>query len=117
MKTEIWVTHSYGAHKIIFKKDFDLPFVPFLGLRIIDSKNDEEVIIELSNNKQSWHTLIDYNIKGKFFVVDFRIYWKHPVTDETIDYIIKNFTKLGWERKDTTDIQELKELMKRNWEM
>jgi len=113
MKTEFWVIHSYGAWEITFKKNFDLPCTPFIGMFILDEVGDAECQIELANNQYK-STMIFYYTKTKSFIVDIREHWRQPVTDETIDDIIKYFTVCGWERTDTTDIVALKELMNRN---
>lgn len=114
MKTEIWVTFNYGGWTIAFSKTFELPFIPFIGLHIDDAEADgDEHIIELAENDYC-HTYIGYNVKKKMFDVTVRNSWKRPVSDETIDDKIIYFKKHGWERMDSTNIAELKELMKRN---
>ena len=113
MKTEIYMIHSYGAWQITFKKTFNLPFVPFIGLFILDEVEDNEVQIELADNKYV-RTIIYYFPKQEMFTVDIREHWREPVTDETIDDILKYFTACEWERRDDTDISQLKELMHKN---
>lgn len=113
MKTEIWVTFNYGGWTLSFSKTFELPFVPFVGLHLDDSDDEDEHIVELAENEYCT-TYIGYNVKKKMFEVNVRNHWKRPVTDETIDSKLTDFKKNGWSRRDSTNIAELKELMLRN---
>jgi hypothetical protein len=113
MKTEIWMIHSYGAWEIAFKKKFDLPFTPFVGLFILDQVGSNEVQIECTNNQYKT-TMFFYYTKTKSFTIDIKEHWEMPVSDETIDNILKYFMACGWKREDTTNIDDLKELMKNN---
>lgn len=109
-KIDVWVTHSYGYYEIRFRKVFNLPFVPFIGLILCDNIDDNELMVELRNNEYC-STRIHYHLDINEFEVNIREPWRNPVTDETIDYVISSFTKAGWERKDQTDIADLKKLM------
>lgn len=113
MKTEIWVTFNYGAWVISFKKRFDLPFTPVLGIQIYDEVGEYENTISLENVDGFCSTTIQYLTKEKSFLVDVRNFWKHPVTANVIDTEIEIFTNTGWERVDDTNIDDLKNLMKR----
>lgn len=108
-KNNIWVSFNYGSHSLVYSKYITLPFVPFLGFSII--VNDEkEYEIELVNNEYC-HTTIKWNIEKEQFEINIRNVWKFPVSDETIDYILEEFS--DWERHDQTDIESLKNLMKK----
>jgi hypothetical protein len=113
MKTEVWVSFNYGGWSLIFLKEFDLPFTPFYGMSLLDELDYSENDIRFVTNDYC-ETIITYNAKHKKFVVDVHNRWKWAVTDETIDDTLKQFLNTNWERKDRTDISELKELMNRN---
>jgi hypothetical protein len=114
MKTEFWVSFNYGAMQLVFVKTFDLQFTPFIGLIILEESEESGNRIELVNNSYC-NTDIIYKPDSGEFEVDVRNHWTRPVTDEEVDYQIANFAKFGWERHDTTNIKELKELMLRNY--
>ena len=95
------------------KKKFKLDFIPFYNLIIFEEKNGYENIIELSNNDYT-STQIYYNTTSKEFDIYIRTSWRYPVTDETVDDILETIDRFQWFRKDTTDIQSLKDLMKKN---
>jgi hypothetical protein len=48
-------------------------------------------------------------------LVDVRNVWKRPVDNEVIDETIEVFKNTGWKREDSTNIIELKELMKKDY--
>ena len=105
-KVEIWVNYYYGGWHLSFSKSFDLPFVPFVGLVLVDKYKDDE-------NEVRLETII-YDIRENSFLVDVRNVWKCPVDNEVIDETIEVFKKTGWKREDNTNIEDLKELMKRD---
>lgn len=37
---EVWVNYYYGGIHLSFSKSFDLPFVPFVGLVLVEMKLD-----------------------------------------------------------------------------
>lgn len=111
-KTDIWVSFNYGAYSLRFRKIFELSFVPFFGMWFADDNENYENVIEFNNNEYCT-TIIMYNAKDSSFEVNVRNLWKRGASDEAIDYAIEKFTATGWERRDTTNIPELKELMKR----
>jgi hypothetical protein len=114
MKTEIWVSFNYGGWSLVFSKEFDFPFTPFLGLRILDEKGDFENMIELANNDYC-RTIIDYKVKDNCFIVDIGNIWKYEIAEDVLDDTIKCFTNTDWIRKDTTNVDDLKELMNNNY--
>lgn len=114
MKTQVWVTFNYGGWYLAFSKVFELGFTPFPGLVLFDDSVDgHEHQVEFVDNDYTT-TMIHYKVSDKSFLVDVRNVWKHPVTEETIDYEIENYARFGWIREDRTDIPALKELMNRN---
>ena len=114
-RVEIWVSYHYGGWYLSFSKSFDLPFVPFAGLVLVDKYKDEENEIRLENHSYCTTTII-YDIREDSFLIDVRNLWKRPVMDEVIDETIELFKKTGWTQEDTTNIEELKDLMKREYE-
>jgi hypothetical protein len=111
MKVEIYTSYNYGVWNLSYRKTFDLPFVPFIGLRLcFDSKNDYYVNLD---NNNFCRTMIDFDVESQTFVVDVRNVWKNPVSDESIDCVVEQFS--SWDSTHTTKIDELKELMQRNY--
>ena len=112
-KTEIWISFNYGGWNLVFSKNFELSFIPFFGLQLTETiDEDNENKIKLNNNDYTI-TTIDYNITNDQFDIDIRNHWKYPVSDETIDDTIKLFGLHNWNRQDNTNIDDLKELMLR----
>ena len=111
MRTDIWVTHHYGAWEITHKKTFYLKFAPFPGLVILDEVKDGECRIELISHHYC-DTIIAYHAATKKFEVDVREHWRNPVREDVVDDILEMFKACKWERKDRTNIDDLKKLMK-----
>jgi hypothetical protein len=106
-KVDLWVSFNYGSNRLVYQKNIRLPFVPFIGLRIIyDDAN--ELDIEIKNDDYTT-SVISYDLEKKQFEVNVSIYWKRPVSDEYLDEVIVNFS--GWNKKHNTNIDELKELL------
>jgi len=114
-RVEVWVSYNYGGWYLAFSKSFDLPFTPFPGLILIDKYKDEENEIRMENHSYCTTTIL-YDIRENTFLVDVRNVWNRPVDEEVIDEALEIFKKTGWTRMDSTKIQELKELMKRDYE-
>lgn len=112
-RVKINVTFNYGGWQLWFTKVFNFDFVPFYGLQLLDITDEHENIIRLENTDYC-DTEIYYDIRRKEFGVDVRNKWKQPVADETIDSVIEMFQAHEWDRLDTTNIEDLKELMHRN---
>jgi len=113
-RVEIWVNYYYGGIHLSFSKSFDLPFVPFVGLVLVDKYKDDENEIRLEEHSYC-HTTIIYDIREDSFLVDVRNVWKRPVDEEVIDEALEIFKNTGWKREDSTNIIELKELMKKDY--
>jgi len=103
-KTEIWVSFSYGGWNLVFSKHFDLPFVPFHGLCLMDKTENFENPIRLETNEYC-STFIQYNLKNQSFYINVRNVWKYGVMDEVIDDAINIFTKTGWTREDNAQMK------------
>ena len=111
MKTEIWVSFNYGGWSLVYSKIIELPFTPFIGLDIIF--NDEKEYSVTLNDNAYCSTIISYNLEKQQFEIDVRNAWKQPVTNETVDYVIDQFS--DWEKRHNTNIDDLKELMLRDY--
>jgi len=113
IKTEVWVTFAYGGWSLKFSKTFELDFAPFYNMVLLDFTKKYENTIAFENDDYT-STKIHYYARERKFEVDVRNIWKRPVTDETVDFEIARFKATGWKRRDTTNVADLKELMKRN---
>ena len=112
-KTNIWVSFVYGGWIISFKKEFTLPFTPFYDLTLMDGNSDIENNIELS--KTNYRTVnINYDTNKYLFDIDVRNSWRGGVRDEVVDDTIDIFTKTGWTRMDSQNIESMKKLMNDN---
>lgn len=116
MKITINRTFNYGYRNIWFRKDFEIPYPPFIGLSIIDTENDQEINLELVKNDYIDTCITYYPYGGSYHDanstnVEIRENWKFPVTEETVDNILESYIKAGWERRDTTDAEEMKQFM------
>lgn len=112
MKTEIWLTHRIGGWDLNYKKTFDLPFTPFMGLTIMDTKDDSEMRIELANHDYC-RTLIYWENGSDEMVVDVNNKWPDRVSIEEFDNTIKYLDKLGWTRVSRDiDIERFREFIK-----
>jgi hypothetical protein len=111
MKTEIWVSFNYGGWSLVYSKIIELPFPPFIGLDIIF--NDEKGYSVTLNDNDYCSTIISYNLEKQQFEIDVRNVWKQPVTDETVDMVIEEYS--DWEKRHSTNIDDLKELMLQNY--
>ena len=110
MKTEINISFSYGGWFLLFKRIFDLPFIPFMGLILtFDDKKEYDIILE-NDEQQKYYTSISYSINKKQFEVNIGKTWRDKINSDHIDYLLKKFS--SWERVDTTNILEFKKLMK-----
>lgn len=112
-KTEVYISYGYGAWKIRFKKEFNLPFVPFYDIILYDNNDGYENTIRLGNTDYQT-TDIMYDTNSNKFNISVRNVWRQPVSDTTIDDILKMFENTHWIRTDNTDISKFKELMNRN---
>ena|ERR1035437_833842 len=110
MKTEIVVSFNYGGSSMVYRKTIDLPFIPFFGLEII-TNDEKEYVIKLENNDYC-AAKIYFNLEKQQFEINVKNHWKYPVTDETVDYVVEQFS--DWEQVHISNIASLKELMSEN---
>jgi hypothetical protein len=108
---KIYVAYNYGGWTINFENEFVLPFAPFYEM-VLSYGNEYEISF-VNNDNQI--TIINYDYMYQSFDIHIRENWKYPVSDETVDGIIKTFTDSDWTRTDTTDIKELKKLMLKDY--
>lgn len=115
MKIIVTASFNYGAWSIDFRKEFNFPFVPFYNMILLDNDEDsqQENTIEFVSTDYT-STRIYYDNTENCFNVHVRYQWPRDVSDETIDDTLKTFKQTGWERWDTTNIDDLKELISRN---
>lgn len=107
MQVYICVEFSFGWMKLVFEKTYNLPFAPFYGLRLIVHPSYDDSIHLINNNYTS--TQIYYDVEEKRFKVYVHNKWRSAVNDDVIDSTIEEFE--GWDRLDTTDVDELKKAM------
>ena len=113
-KVEIWENYHFGGWTLSFMKEIELPFVPFYGLVINDHTDDHEHDIELVTHDYC-RTRIDWSLQKQKFSVDVRHVWKHPVRDDVVDEVLEIHKE--WTRNDRTNVDDLKSLMNRNYEI
>lgn len=113
MKNNIWVSFNYGGWSLVFSKTIELPFAPFFGLGII-TNDEKEHEVKLENNDYC-RTVISWNLDKQQFEINVRHIWRNPVSDETVDSTLLEFS--DWKRHDITDIQDLKDLMARDYKL
>ena len=111
MKTNILIIYNYGYRDLTFKKTFDLPFTPFLGMIIIDEEEDRDITLEF-NNDEYYSTIIYYYPKSNSFDVERHRNWcKYKPSVEIVEDILDNFKKLGWILESSEE--QVNEMM--NW--
>ena len=115
MKTIVELDYSYGYLSITFVKEFQFNFAPFYDLVIFEKNEEYEFINELVNTKYT-KTIISINVIENCFEVDIMEFWREPVTGETIDDIFEKAKAFNWKRTDSTDVNMLKDLMKKDYE-
>ena len=104
------ITYNYNSKHLSFSKMFELPFVPFYNMWLIDEKDGVKNEIKIENNRFV-NSIIEYEMNRRTFNIYIRENWKYPVSDETIDDILDKFKKTEWNREDNTDIIKMKQLM------
>jgi len=104
---------KYSGHEIIFKKIFEMPSAPFIGLGIYDSKDGYDSLIEIINNDYK-RSLIYYDINAKCYYVDIHNRYPQTVSHDTINQDLKTYDRLNWDKiKDDSDI--IKKIAKERW--
>jgi hypothetical protein len=105
----IALTHTYQfqEYDLIFETHIQLPFPPYMGLTIEDSLGLMIPLMCDENNA----TDINYNINTNQFSVHVAKLLRYPISNLILDRIVKKHLDNGWQRKDNTDINKLKELM------
>lgn len=113
IKTLVRSSFRYGGlRELIFKKYIELPSIPAEGFMLLESDDNMENIIEFKNNDNGLSSYIQWNLtKGELYLYSSQ-HWKYPVRDDVVDDIIKSYEYFGWERIDTTNVQEMKDFMK-----
>ena len=113
--TKVYLAFNYGAWGLGFEKIFELPCAPFYDMILFEDENENENSIRFSNDDCGHSAEIYFNVKEDNFFVDVREHWKYPVRDDVVDDMLEKFTSSGWKRTDTTDVNQLKELMNRDY--
>lgn len=111
-KIDFWVSYYYGAYTLRFRKEIEMPCAPFFGMWIIEEDEDTDTHYELVNNDYT-QTLICYNLKSGQFEINVRNSWTRGVDSDYLDSTIETHDRFRWEREDSTNIEELKNLMDR----
>lgn len=112
MTVQFRYTYNFGGWRLWFTKDIELPCAPFFGLMVIESDKDGN---ELSFTINEENCLIAYWSNEKQFEVNIREYWKPGTDAENINSAIENHSIFKWKREDSTNIEEMRELMIRNY--
>jgi len=69
MKNLIKYTFQYPPYEVILSKTFDLPFTPFIGLKIIDRVEHNQVVIDIRNYKDRYCDFA-FDVARKMYIVD-----------------------------------------------
>jgi hypothetical protein len=115
MKVLVEVTHSYGSHGICYSKMIEMPAAPFYDMSLFEYDVQYENKVDFVNDDYT-RTIIFFDMRKNLFEVSVRKNWKHPVTKETLDSLIKRFSYFEWTRWDNTNIEYLKQLMRKHYE-
>lgn len=111
MKTEIWVTYYLGIHEVTFKKTFQLPFVPVMGMDFLDENKDgDEIRISFEDDKET-KTRMEYNAASNSFFINVRSRLYDAMSDSYFDEEVKLYLSAGWECLNTKDVEKIKNLM------
>lgn len=114
MTTTIHISYNYGAQTLSFEKKFFLSFTPFPGLTIEDNwKVDQEIYL---GNTEYRTTFFNYRTKEGDMQVYVRENWRHGVSEKVIDEILSTMSDNGWVRTDSTDVNVLKELLRKEYD-
>ena len=111
MKVTFNCSYNFGGWGIYFSKVIELPCAPFYGFMIIESDRDGN---ELSFTIKE-DDIISYWPYDKSFHVDIREYWKPGTGAENVDSVLESHKIFKWNRKDQTNIKDMKDLMIRNY--
>lgn len=113
MKTKITSSFNYGAWCIRFKKEFELPFMPFYGMWLWDG-NYNEVDLELISHDYRF-TMIGWDSRLQCFIIDSRYKWPNKLDWKEVESQIELYKIAGWERTDDTNLEDFKRLILRNY--
>lgn len=106
--TRLWIRHSFSFmnYWLIFSKEIELPFVPFIGLKIWDGPIEKFSSISL-NNDNNTSTEITWFNDGNYFMVNIELNIRNPMADYHITGIMERFIANGWSREDKENTEEL----------
>ena len=97
----------FHEHDLIFEKNINLPFPPYMGLTLQENGFNFNII----NSDREYTSNIIYNLLKCQFTVDVvRVFSSH-VPGSIVDDLIKRLTDNNWVRTDDNDITELKKLI------
>ena len=98
MVVEIWKVHSWGYRSITFKKRFNIPSAPFIGLSILEENEEDDHRIEIYDNDYV-SSNITYRISDQTYEVNIRHNWGRNggVSADHIRYEVEKFKDFGWE--------------------
>ena len=99
---KIWQQQNFGATSTLdFTKEFQLPFVPQIGMNLIDTLPfDSNETFEIFLNQQDYYkTTIEYNIKENIFTVYQQFYWElKQWTADELEQKLNEYAAFGWQR-------------------
>jgi hypothetical protein len=111
MKFEIYEDFSVGGYKICFNKTFNIPFTPFLGMKIYDYHKENELTVHFDNDEYVTSE-IGWCIKDKKFFGQIR---HHILTPHLLKEEYNIHIKCGWNQdKYNDDIEKTIEILKAN---
>ena len=111
MKFEVIVDFSVGGYQIWFEKTFDMPFAPFIGMRIYDEYKGHDLTVRFDNDEFN-ESEIGWMIKGKKYYGQV----KHlKLTPHYLKENYENYLACGWkECSNNANIEKTLEILTAN---
>jgi hypothetical protein len=115
--TKLWIRHSFTFmnYWLIFSKEIELPFVPFIGLQIWDGDISNPCCVQLKNDGHKNTTEIIWY--QDHFEIYIECEFRSPMADFHIAGIIELFNVNGWTREDKENTENLIKTMAERYKM
>ena len=120
MIVKVRVMYRFGGwNQLSFEKSFEMTSAPNKDIDIYETDGEGENWVKLRDhesqfNDETTHILFTPNSDEHEFYIEKETYWKRPVRGDVVDHILETFQRFGWERKDNTNPEVMKELMSKH---